>query len=82
MPLRAHIPHLKYHVSRQLALEVEIILSRILRADIGLKLPKHQDRPEYGPVDRLTTSRIQYSIEWIRIDRTVLTFKGSIEEGF
>src|SRR5215469_3708230 len=46
MTLRPNKAHLEYEVVRQLALDGEVVLVRVLRAHMGLELAKQQNRPE------------------------------------
>src|ERR1700757_4038461 len=80
MPLRSDVANHDTHVMSQLVLNRQVVLRRILAPHMRLELSKQQNWTEYGPVHRLSSCGIQYSIEGIRIDSTsILTKKRQIE---
>ena len=49
MSLRSDITNLQHQVLGQLALDIEVVLRRILRAQVRLELPVQQQRTETMP---------------------------------
>ncbi len=90
MSLRPDITDLEFHIVRQLALDGEVVLGRILAAHVRLKLSEQCVWSEHCPVCWLSACRIQDAVdaaqltqaEWIGISEApALVLKGSVEPG-
>ena len=80
MPLRSHIADLQNQVFGQLALDVQVVLSRILRPQVRLKLSVKQNGTVERPVHWLSPRRIENSVKRIRLLRAVLLLVWRIEQ--
>src|SRR5437870_8586937 len=89
MSLRPDITDLEFHIVRQLALDGEVVLGRILAAHVRLKLSEQCVWSEHCPVCWLSACRIQDAVdaaqltqaEWIGISEApALVLKGSVED--
>src|SRR5881275_3256597 len=88
MSLRPDITDLEFHIVRQLALDGEVVLGRILAAHVRLKLSEQCVWSEHCPVCWLSACRIQDAVdaaqltqaEWIGISEApALVLKGSVK---
>src|SRR2546426_10334989 len=89
MSLRPDITDLEFHIVRQLALDGEVVLGRILAAHVRLKLSEQRVWTEHSPVHRLPSLRIQDTVdtgqrgqtEWIGIrEASALVEKRFVEQ--
>jgi hypothetical protein len=78
--LRSHITELKDHISSQFLLEIQVVLSRILRAHVRLEIPVQQHGAEGSPILRRAGRRAQYSIKGIGADGAALRNEGSVQK--
>ena len=78
--LRADVAELQHQVPGQFAFDGEIVLSRILRAHLGLEITVQQDGAEGRPILRRTRFGSQDATERIRTDGTVLPNERRIQE--
>src|SRR5215470_3573892 len=88
VPLRPDITNLQFHVIRQLLLNREVVLRRILAAHVRLELSEQEVGTEHSPVHRLIPWRIQDTVhtgkrrqaERIGVgERPALILKRSVE---
>src|SRR5205085_9170850 len=80
MALRTHISDLKQDVALQLPLNGEVVLLRVLGAEVGLKFAEQQNWPEGGPIHRLAAGRIQNAVKRIGVHCSILQCKRSVEQ--
>ena len=80
MALRSHVTHLQNQVLGQLALDVQVVLGRILRPQVRLKLPVEQNRAVERPVHWLSPRRIENPVKRIGFLRAVLLLVGRVEQ--
>src|SRR4051812_5828113 len=80
VPLRSDIPDLEYKILGEFALNIQVVLRRILRAQVRLELSVQQQRPEALPVGILPRRRIDDAIERIWLYRAVLLQVWSVEQ--
>src|SRR3954468_3777947 len=89
MTLRADVPDFKFHIVRQLALNSEVVLRRILATHLRLECSKQRNWTKHGPVHRLATWWSQDSVdtgqrgepERIRVrESTALIFKRGVKQ--
>src|SRR4029077_12193242 len=78
--LRANVTQLQENVARQLPLDREIVLIRILRPHVWLEISKIRSAEKPGPIQRLAARRIQDTGERIRMDTARLIHKGRLQE--
>src|SRR6185369_14681547 len=80
MPLRSHIADLQNQVFGQLALDVQVVLGRILRPQVRLKLSIQQNGAVKRPVHWLSSGRIENSVKWIGLLCAVLLLVWRVEQ--
>ena len=78
--LGSNVSNLQHQIACEFALNIEVILRRVLSAHLGLELSKKQDWAEHGPVHRLPARRIENSVERIGDRSSVLQFERGIEQ--
>src|SRR5256885_14788900 len=79
MSLPAHVGNLEYEILRKFALDRQIVLLRVLGADIRRRLPIEKNRPKHGPIHWLIPWRIQDAVKRIWGARSVLVLEREIE---
>src|ERR1700730_17894529 len=80
MTLAAYVPELQHHVSRELALDGEVILLRILASQRIGEVSKQENGTEERKIDRRAWSWIRIPVERIRGYGPVLPEKRGVEE--
>src|SRR5260370_35884271 len=78
--LGSHVTDLNQQIIYDFSLDCEIVLIRVLGAQMRLKLAVEQNWPKSRPVDRLPAWRVQNAIEGIRILCSVLADKRRVEQ--
>src|SRR5258705_8534413 len=81
MSLPAYIRNLEYHILREFSLDRQVVLLRVLGADMRRRLPIEKDRPKHRPIHWLIPWRVQDPIKKIRGGRSVLIFERQIQQG-
>ena len=81
MSLRSYVAELKHHVSSQFLLEIQVVLSRILRAHVRLEIPVQQHGAEGSPILRSPRLRAEDSVERVWADAAGLRNERSIQKG-
>src|SRR5579863_2198736 len=80
MPLRTHVANLQHGAVAQFALDGQIVLTRVLRAQVGLEVAIQKNRAKQRQVGRLALRGIDDPTEGIRICIIALGYKRSIEK--
>src|SRR2546429_835812 len=80
VPLRADVADLQKNVAGQFALNRQIVLRGILRAEFGGKLSEEQNRTIQRPIYRLVPRRIQERVRNIGKSCTLLSHKRRAKE--
>src|SRR6267142_1860216 len=81
MSLPAYIRNLEYHILREFSLDRQVVLLRVLGADMRRRLPIEKDRPKHRPIHWLIPWRVQDPIKRIRGGRSVLILERQIQHG-
>src|SRR5258708_13268106 len=81
MSLPAYIRNLEYHILREFSLDRQVVLLRVLGADMRRRLPIEKDRPKHRPIHWLIPWRVQDPIKRIRGGPSVLIFERQIPHG-
>src|SRR5437016_14597093 len=81
MSLPAYVRNLEYKVLREFTVDRQVILLRVLRADMRRRLSIKKDWPEQRPIHWLISWRIQDPVKRIRCARSILILERQIEHG-
>src|SRR5579871_672636 len=78
--LRTDVPDLQQEISGKFALDIEVVLVRILGPKVRLKFAEQKYRTKLRPIHRLAAWWIENAIERVRIQSTVLSHKRRVKE--